>query len=279
MTNIILMSGSGLRFSAEGYILPKPLIPVSGQPMILRVIDALPPAEKWIFLVRKEHVDNYALNKVILSRLPNAIIVPEEKPVGQATSCMLALPHLNPEEDIFIAACDNSFLYNREKFSELAGRPDVNAIVWTFTKNDLLTAKPEAWGWVKLDDDGLTIKDMSVKAPVSDNPFNDHAVTATFYFKKAGEFKTACDLMIKENYRINNEFYVDSLPIFYKKLGLKSVIFDVDLYVSWGKPADFHQYEEKEYRYLYQNFGTNGKSEDKLWTQFFQKINLKRGNG
>ena len=52
--------------------------------------------------------------------------------------------------------------------------------------------------------------------------------------------------MVKENCRINNEFYVDSMPVFYKKLGLNSVIFDVDLYVGWGKPSDLLEYQHKE---------------------------------
>ena len=272
MANVIPMSGSGSRFAAEGYILPKPVIPASGAPMILTIIDALPPSDKWIFVVRKEHIDNYGIDKVILKKLPGAIIVPEEKPVGQATSCMLALSYLDPEEDVLIAACDNSFLYDEEKFSALKKRSDVDMVLWTFTKNELLLSKPEAWGWVRLDEDGETIADMSVKIPVSDTPFNDHAVVATFYFKKAKQFKDACELMIGENYRINNEFYVDSLPIFYKKLGLKSVIFDVDLYVGWGKPADLHRYEELEYLYVYGDLKTREDAESKLWVKFFDSI-------
>ncbi len=59
MANIIPMAGLGSRFSKEGYILPKPLIPVSGKPMILKVIESLPISEKNIFIVRKEHIDDY----------------------------------------------------------------------------------------------------------------------------------------------------------------------------------------------------------------------------
>jgi len=263
------MSGSGSRFSDAGYILPKPLIPVSGQPMILSVIDAMPESDKWIFILRDEHVTKYAVDKVILSRVPNAIIVIDPNPHGQATTCMLALPHLSPDEDMFIVACDNSFLYDKEKFAELKKRPDADMVMWTFTRDELLTAKPEAWGWVKLEADHETIDTMSVKVPVSDNPFNDHAVVATFYFKKMTQFKEACELMMKEEYKINGEFYVDSLPIFYKKLGMKSVIFDVDLYVGWGKPADLHKYEEWEYQYQYGNLKESTKKGDKLWVKYF----------
>src|SRR3989339_1074863 len=98
MVNIIPMSGSGSRFSDVGYLLPKPLIPVSGQPMIHRVIDSLPEADKWIFIVRREHVEKYELDKLIKLKLPKAIIVIEDKPWGQASSCILAMPYVDGEE-------------------------------------------------------------------------------------------------------------------------------------------------------------------------------------
>ncbi|MBN2585259.1 NTP transferase domain-containing protein [Patescibacteria group bacterium] len=268
------MSGAGSRFAKEDYQLPKPLIPVSGRPMILRVIEALPPADKWIFIVRNEHITHYEIEDIIRQATPNAIIVPDPNPHGQATSCLLALPHLSPEDNIFIAACDNSFLFDRQRFLKLTQRPDVDAIIWTFTKDELLTAQPEAWGWVKLATDGETITDMSVKIPVSQNPLDDHAVVGAFYFKKTKQFAEAGNLMIKEKYQTNGEYYLDALPIFYNRLGWKSIIFDVELYVGWGKPADLHKYEEQERQYQLGAFAKTNDPQDHLWVKFFD-TNLK----
>ena len=270
MANVIPMAGLGSRFASEGYILPKPLIPVSGKPVILNVIDRLPKADKWIFIVRKEFVEQYKIDKLIKSEIKNAIIVPVEKTTqGQASSCMLAMPYLDKNEPLFIAACDNSFLYDKKRHEELVKRKDVDAVVWTFTKNKLLEETPKGWGWVVPDKDGITIKDMSVKVPVSKNPSNDHAVVAAFYFKKTGDFEDAYNLMVKEDYRINNEFYVDSMPIFYKKLGKKSVLFDVDLYVGWGKPADLYTYQKWEYLCKNNIEPSNNKKDYLLWKKFF----------
>lgn len=268
MVNVIPMSGSGSRFAEAGYKLPKPLIPVSGRPMIFSVIDAMPKADRWVFVVREEHVREYGIDAVILSRVPNATIVIDPNPHGQATSCMLALPHVNPDEDMFVAACDNSFLYNAEKFATLTEQPGVDAVLWTFTNDEALTAKPEAWGWVKLAADGETIDDMSVKIPVSTNPLNDHAVVASFYFKKMRQFKEACELMMREGHTVRGEYYVDSLPIFYKKMGLRTVIFDVDLYVGWGKPEDLHRFEEVEYQFQYGKLKESVREVDTRWVRY-----------
>ena len=249
MTIIIPMAGEGSRFRDAGYQLPKALVPVSGKPMIVRVLESLPPSDRIVCLVRQEHIDQFHIDELIKQHAPNAVMVPiAQTTEGQASTFMLAMPHVAPDEPLFIAACDNSFLYNKERHAQLADDPSVDAILWTFTRDALLTAKPEAWGWVKLAADGLTIDDMSVKVPVSAVPFNDHAVVATFYFKRAGDFAAAYERMVAANHRINNEFYVDAMPIFMKQLGKRSVIFDVDLYVGWGKPADLYAYDAWEYR-------------------------------
>lgn len=264
MINIIPMAGLGSRFAQEGYLLPKPLIPVSGKPMISQVISRLPKADRTIFIVRNEHLKAYAIESVIKKEDPTATIVSlHETTNGQATTCLLGLEGVLDDEEIFISACDNSFLFDEAKFAELKARPDVDCIVWTFTKDELLIAKPTAWGWVKLDNDKGTITDMSVKVPVSDDPFNDHAVVATFWFRKASDFKAAYAKMVEEDYRINGEFYVDSMPIFMKKIGKKSVIFPVDLYVSWGKPADLHLYDLREYEH------SIGQDTNEIWERFF----------
>ena len=177
------MAGLGSRFSKEGYILPKPLIPVSGKPMIIQAIRHMPKADKWIFLVRKEHIEEYSIDKILKEEIKDAIIIEiEETTEGQASTCMLAMSHIKDDEEVFIAACDNSFLFDEQKFNALRKRKDVDSIVWTFTKDTLLTDNPKAWGWIKIGEDGETIEDVSVKIPVSGTPFNDHAVVATFYF-------------------------------------------------------------------------------------------------
>ena len=267
MINIIPMAGLGSRFSAEGYLLPKPLIPVSGLPMISQVIRRLPKAEETVFIVREEHRHEFAIEEIIKNEDPHARIISlSETTDGQATTCLLGLEGVPDDEEVFISACDNSFLFDEAKFAALRARPDVDCIVWTFTKDELLTAKPTAWGWVKLADDGETITDMSVKVPVSDTPFNDHAVVATFWFRRAGDYRAAYAKMVEENYRINDEFYVDSMPVFMQKIEKKSVIFPVDLYVSWGKPADLHLYDLREYEH------SIGQDKSGAWKKFFSSL-------
>ena len=65
IVNLIPMAGEGSRFKKEGYLLPKPLIPVNGTPMIVHALKSLPKAEKNILIVRKDQIEINDLKKVL----------------------------------------------------------------------------------------------------------------------------------------------------------------------------------------------------------------------
>ncbi|NBW64539.1 lipopolysaccharide biosynthesis protein, partial [bacterium] len=46
--NLIPAAGAGARFVEAGYATPKPLLPVDGEPMIVRAARALPEADLYI---------------------------------------------------------------------------------------------------------------------------------------------------------------------------------------------------------------------------------------
>ena len=128
MINLIPMAGKGSRFFEQGYKLSKPLIAVSGTPMIIKVIRDLPKADKWIFIVRQEHLDS-GVDKIIKKEIPDSVFIIDKNPEGQASSCMIAREYLDNYEELFIAACDNGFIYNKDKFKELKSKSDADCIV------------------------------------------------------------------------------------------------------------------------------------------------------
>jgi dTDP-glucose pyrophosphorylase len=248
MAIVIPMAGLGSRFATEGYRLPKPLIPVSGEPMIFSVIEDLPESDNWIFIVREEHVEEYDIDTLLRSKVPDAeIVAVGETTEGQVCTTMLAEPYLDTNEELLIAACDHGLLYDDSEFQELRSRDDVDAIAWTFTEQRSLELHPESWGWCELDEDGETIVGMSVKTPISDDPYHDHAITGAFYFDRAADFLDAAELMIDADHRVNGEFYADHIPTYLRRMNKRSVTFDVDLYISWGTPRNLYLYEEMEY--------------------------------
>ena len=252
MAVIIPLAGKGSRFSDFGYRLPKPLIPVSGLPMIINVIRNIPlqgkVGGKWIFPVLQEHIDEYKIDKLLAEEVPGAIIIPiSQVTQGQACTCLLAEPYLDPEEPVLITACDISAIFNRTRYKALLDDEGLDSVVWTFTRHKTLAKNPKARSWCALENNSSAIQGISLKKPISSDPYNDHAVAATFFFRRAVDFIEATKMMINENFRVNNEFYVDGVPVFMKKRGKKSVIFDVDYYLDWGSPEELYNFQRLEY--------------------------------
>jgi len=243
MTNLIPMAGEGKRFKDVGYTTPKPFIPVSGKPMIIQAARSMPASDKWIFVCRKEHVDDYKISEVLRKEFTNAQIITVDKTTeGQAATCLLAKNLMDKDKPLFIGCCDAGMIWNRKKWGNLIGDKSIDAVIWAFTKQPNLVVNPKAWGWIDVDSNNV-VKRMSVKIPISGNPFNDQAVIGNFWFRTGQLFIDMAEELIRKNIRVNNEFYVDSIPDVLIKHGKKVVTFVVDKYIGWGTPVDLQTYE------------------------------------
>ena len=67
----------------------------------------------------------------------------------------------------------------------------------------------------------------------------DHVVSETFTFKKANLFFEGINTMIKNNDRVNGEFYLDNV---FNHLSHKSCVLKVEEYCSWGTPNELNEY-------------------------------------
>jgi hypothetical protein len=93
------------------------------------------------------------------------------------------------------------------------------------------------YGWVKTGPDNI-VEYVSVKKPVSTDPYNDPAIVGAFYFRKAAFFKEALRRLQEKDIRVNNEFYIDSCVNEILGMGLRARAFELDHYVCWGTPED-----------------------------------------
>lgn len=241
-TNLIPLAGHGKRFSDEGYILPKPLIPVSGKPMITQATAALPPAEHQTFVCLREHLQTSTLEQALIQEYPAAHVIGINSVTeGQACTCAIGLANINQNSSVTIGACDNSMLYDIDAYEKLRTNQMVDAIIWTFKNHPSAKNNPKMYGWVATDEKNKATA-VSVKQPISSTPENDHAIVGTFYFKKAAYFSAGLSALYKKNIRVNGEFYVDSLCGELIRLGLNVYVFEVSFYVCWGTPNDLRTF-------------------------------------
>ena len=248
---LIPMAGAGQRFADAGYTVHKPAIMTvdrtTGQekPMVVCATKDLPgvaaDGSNVIYVDRNFHQTD-GVEDAIRAWYPQAsFITVDHLTEGQACTCMLAEPYLDPEQPLLIAGCDNGMDIDRDAFDALTKECD--CIVFTYRHNEAVLANPNVYGWMIADADG-NITGTSIKKAISDRPMEDPAVVATFWFRRAAVFIEATKKMIAENDRINGEFYVDQTVKHVLDLGYRAKIFDIDRHVGWGTPADYEGYQK-----------------------------------
>lgn len=240
---VIPMAGQGQRFADADYALPKPLIPVAGIPMVVRVVRDLPDASRVVLLVRTEHIEKFSLDREIKKYLPNAILVPVERLTeGQACTVRLAADFLDPHAPVIVGACDNTHLYSSQALADKMARKDLSCLVWTYRGEPRVQIKPTSYGWVKTYKNGALVEKVSCKVPISHEPVKDHVVSGFFSFQSAQLMNDAIDKMVASNDRVNNEFYMDTVPNVLISDGHGVEVFEVEKYIGWGTPDDYEDF-------------------------------------
>jgi len=241
--SVVPLAGHGSRFKCEEYKTPKPLIKVGGKPMVVQATQSLPKTPNYTFICLGEVIENSDLRGHLEEFFPGCRIVRlEEVTQGQACSVEAGLKEEILDSPLLIGACDNGMLFDDQQFFELINDSHLHAVAFSFRHHPSSKRNPEMYGWLKVDNNNI-IRYISVKKPISDNPFEDHAIVGTFYFKKISYFLEALEGLYRKNLRVNNEFYVDSLIGEMVELGYLVKAFEVEKYICWGTPNDLKTYE------------------------------------
>ena len=282
---VVPMAGLGQRFLQEGYQVTKPLIPVSGQPMVIQAVKDLPPAQQYVFVLRRDMPDYQAISDNLLRAYPQARLeVIPEVTEGQACTALLGVNALQEiAEPMVIGACDNGAIYDAEKLQVLLADEDTDVIVWGVRGHTNAIRHPHMYGWI--DSDGGVIQRISVKVPLA-VPETDAIVLGTFIFKRASDFRACVASMMARDARVNGEFYLDTCINDAIQLGLNCKLFEVEHYISWGTPNDlrtfeywqscFHKWTSHPYR-LERDARVPSKEREALETRYHMAIPLSLG--
>jgi len=219
---VIPMAGAGSRFREAGFTFPKPLIDVKGKPMIQVVVENLGLDANFIFIVQKEHREQFRLDNMLpLIAGPNTTIVEVDCITeGAACTTLLAKDIINNDAPLFFANSDQwvdwdpvQFMYDMQETSADGG-------IVTFN-----STHPK-WSFAKLDEFG-NVLEVAEKNPISDN-----ATVGYYYWKHGADFVKYAEQMIEKDIRVNDEFYV--CPVFNQAIEDGKVIRTHQAKEMWG---------------------------------------------
>ena len=249
---LVTAAGLGKRFLIEGYKTHKPLIEISGKPMIIQSMITHPKHQFTKVIISKKNNFSTKLKQKIKENFSKTNVVTLNKfTKGQAITCLEGLKDENAEMPVTIGSCDTGLIFNHKKFFKLFNDIKTDIIVWS-VKNHLEAIKnPKQFGWIKTKKD--IINYISVKKPLKD-PYNDPIILGTFTFKKIKYFIHSAERMIKRRALVNNEYYIDTCINDAISLGYSCKIFLIDTYFPWGNPNELKTFKYwQEYFHLWKN--------------------------
>lgn len=219
MTIIIAMAGLGTRFRKAGYNCPKYMIEAKDKTLFDWSMDSLvgynKNVSKYIFVVRREddsesfireHMASYCVKNI-------EIVGIDAMTDGQATTCMLAMPFCDPEEEILVYNIDTYVEPNEMKYEAISGDGHIPCF----------HADGDHWSFVRLDEAGNAVE-VREKKRISDN-----CTLGAYYFRSAGLYQRLYEEYYADDSRMEkNEKYIAPLYNYMIEKGMKVTISVVD---------------------------------------------------
>ncbi len=240
--DLIPMNFDDSQFVEAGYNESKPFIDVNGRYMALEAARYLPLGHENIFIYVDNHVDTYRLKNEISKDYKNFHIHQAEGNVKSvAAICYDGLKDVNGDASLQINATDNGVLFEQKKYQNLLNDENVDVIVWMHKHYRHSEDHPERFNWVEIDKDILN--NISIKKPISDDPYKDHIAVGTFYFRKVKYFKEAYENLLEVEILNNSDLTIEDVINTMISMDLKIKVFEVDNYVSWKTPDELKTYQ------------------------------------
>ncbi|MEQ3340754.1 dolichyl-phosphate mannose synthase [Clostridium butyricum] len=229
--NLIMpMAGRGSRFTKEGFEVPKPLIKINNKPFFYwatQSIRKFVELNSLTFVVLKEHVEKFSIDKHILNYFPEAKIeiIPEVLN-GAVLTCIEGIRNINNNNPIIFNDCDHLFssslfnIYcNREIFSEIDGA------LLTFKSDD------SKFSYLQCDNYGNVIKTIEKKVVSND------AICGAYYFRNKDIFLECTNKYLEIcNY---SEYFVSGVYNVMAEKGYIIKNFEVDFHLPFGTPLEY----------------------------------------
>ena len=249
MNIIIPLGGKGERFSKNGYIQPKPLIPIFEKNMIDYVIDNLNiTSEDKIFIIYNSNLDNYNFSSYIKNKYTFINLIKINDTKGAVETLFLGINDIINEysynDKCLILDCDT--FYTQDIINIFKNSND-NMVF--YTKN---YDKEAIYSYIELNEESK-ILNIREKEKISDN-----ANTGAYAFTDIKLLYEYCKYVLDNNITFNNEPYTSCVI---SEMLNKNIIFkghelkDTNVF-SLGTPLAVKTYIDNTNAFLFDLDGT-----------------------
>lgn len=246
---VIPMSGQGTRYRKAGYDQPKPLIPVSGRPMIERLLEKFPSDWPCTFIYADNH-ESTELPRFLKKLRPTAqLLSVAAHTKGPSFALKAALQKLNANDPVLVSYCDYGKIWDPWDFKNFVSTTECDAALISYRGFHAHYLSPQMYAYSRLEND--LVREIKEKGSFTNNRENEYASTGAYYFKSAKILADSLEFQEKNNLSMNGEFYT-SLTIqalMQKSPSAKVKVYEIPYFFQWGTPEDLaiYEYWEKTY--------------------------------
>ena len=254
---LIPMSGQGTRYAKAGYPMAKPLVPVSGRPMLSRVVECYPTEWPAHFVMAENHKSSEL--PVLIDQLRPAarvsyVPVHTEGPIRAIEEGLKNIPE---DEAVLISYCDFGMRWDAQAFRKFVETSHCDACLISYRGFHAHYLGDTPYAYSRMD--GERVVEVREKGCFTEDRETEFASAGAYYFRTARILKQALQFQRDKNLKVNNEFYtsltVEALLQMKKDAHVR--VFEIESFFQWGTPEDLRRFEywEKTYDSYNANVG------------------------
>jgi dTDP-glucose pyrophosphorylase len=235
---LVPLGGQTPFFDVAEYPYPKPLVEISGVPMIeliIRNLSLLQADHRFIFVLRDEDCTRFHLDETVrlLTGVNLEILRIKGETKGAVCSSLLAVDYIDNDEPLIISNGDQIFESDlSDGVSALCARGvDGGCLVFE-------SVHPR-WSYVRLDDE-RRIVEAAEKRPISKN-----AIAGLYVFARGSDFVLGAKNAIRKDANVNGMYYTSSVfnELILMNRTLRAVPVPNDKYFTFYSPQKIAEYE------------------------------------
>ncbi len=230
--NLIMpMGGAGTRFANNGFECPKPLLPLEGRPFFAWAADSIRghvELESITFVVLKEHIERFGIDREILKYAPDAeICVLDHVLNGAVLTCMEGAKSVKNDAPIIFCDCDLTFTCDAlyEYYKRDAHSADGTLVTFN---SDL-----PRYSYVRKDESGLVVETAEKKV------ISHEAICGAYGFGNKDIFLKAADKYMDTC--TYSEYFMSGVYNLIIGQGGKVMNFPTDRMISFGTPDEYEK--------------------------------------
>lgn len=227
---IMPMGGKGSRFKDRGFDFPKPLISIHDRPFFFWAVQSV---AKFVdvaditFVVLKEHVEKYQIDREIRNYYPDARIhVIPEVLNGAVLTCLEGIREIHDDAPVLFNDCDHLFRCGQfNEFCRKGCQESPDGILLTFESDE------PKYSFLEYDQTGRVIRTVEKQVISHD------AICGAYYFKNADLFREATEEYLKKC--AYSEYFVSGVYNVMADNGKEIRYARVDYHVPFGVPEEY----------------------------------------